>query len=1295
MNRDAARAPAASPRPAPEGLAEARARLREAGERLSIRDAARFAQTLQAATRGARFDAARFERDVLAAEQRSAQRLAALPQTIAYPESLPVVQARAQILDTLRAHPVVVVCGETGSGKSTQLPKLLLEAGCGRRGLIGHTQPRRLAARTLASRVAQELGEPLGGIVGYETRFDRRLSERTAIKLMTDGILLAELGRDRWLENYEAIIVDEAHERTLNIDFLLGRLRQIRERRPELRIVITSATLDPEKLAAHFGGAPILTVEGRTYPVEMRYREPVEDEELEDQVAAAIESLWRGGKVGDTLVFLPGEREINELVRVLSGRFQRAQVLPLYTRLPVAQQDRAFASGGPPKIVCTTNVAETSVTVPGIRYVVDAGTARVNRFAPRLGVQHLEIEPISQAAANQRAGRCGRVGPGVCVRLYSESDFLGRPLFTDPEIKRVNLAGVLLQMAALNLGDIERFPWLDAPDSRHVSDGLRVLQALGALDEARLITPLGRELARLPLDPRVARIALAGREGPAAEAVCVLAAALSIQDPHDMPPDQQTQARQKHAEWRDDRSDFLTLLNLWQRWQQWTAANSKRGLRRVCEQHYVSHTRMQEWDALARQVLDLLKPKDGDAPRSSRALKPEELYEPVHKALLAGLIDHIGQKRPEPIKKDGRMLVEYLGPRGRRFRIFPGSVLAKKSPDWIVSAQLAQTSALFARTNATVQPEWLAEIGAHLVKRTVTHPQWNARRGEVTAVEQLTLLGLQLLQRICHFGSVDPAGAREIFIRDALVRGQWPNKPDFLDKNLQLADEIRDKEARLRRPDLLADEEQLYAFYDARLPAEVCTIAALKRFLRAPEHAKTLYMNEADALRPGADPDVESEFPNHLDLDGLRLRLSYRHDPGSPADGMSVHVPLSQLHSLKPDVFDWLVPGLRPALYEALIRTLPNDKRRRCTPAAAWAQALHESIGPQDGALLPAICARFRAMNGVELEPQDFAPQQLEDYLRPRFFVESESGEAIVDGGSLSALQQKLREPARAALREAAGSDWQRRDVRRWDFGDLPERVKLANGASGIPALTVEQGQVVLSLFESQAEADAAHRLGRRALLLTVLNDRARDIRKTGRSRFGMSLIGTPLKPDELIEALLGRVADEVLGDEAPRTQAAFEAAIERRTAFSERAYKALDELVAWLAQASELRRRLGADGHRWPASAADLRGQLDSLFGPGFVEAIPPAQWARVPVWLKAAATRLERLVNKPQRDAELTQQVAPLAARLQSPFHAARWLIEEWRVQLFAQELRAADAPSAAKIEALLGPAGTARRV
>ncbi|HZR35011.1 MAG TPA: ATP-dependent RNA helicase HrpA [Nevskia sp.] len=1281
-------------------LPEVQARFDQLSGSLLLADAERLRRQLDGARRNPRFDFARYARDLekaaLAAENRARLR----PAAIAWPENLPVVQARDQLLAAIRAHQVVVICGETGSGKTTQLPKLCLELGRGLRGLIGHTQPRRLAARSVARRIAQELDSPLGELVGFETRFDRRVSERSLVKLMTDGILLAELQRDRELRAYDTLIIDEAHERSLNIDFLLGWLKRLLPRRPELKLIITSATLDPDKLARHFAGAdgtpaPVLAVEGRTYPVELRYRAPDEDYDLEQQVGDGIEELWRGGRVGDTLVFLPGEREINELARSLPGRFPRAEVLPLYSRLPAEKQDRVFSSRGAPRIVLSTNVAETSVTVPGIRYVVDTGTARINRYSPRLGVQQLHIEPIAQAAANQRSGRCGRVGPGVALRLYAEDDFAQRPAFSDPEILRANLAGVILQMAALGLGDVDEFPWLDPPEGRHVAEGYRLLQTLGALDEERRLTPLGRELGRLPLDPRIARIALAGREATVcAEQVWVLAAALSVQDPHEVPPDAQAQARAKHAQWQHPRSDFLSLLQLWRHWQQWSGELSNRQLRRRCQENYVSYLRMEEWESVYRQIADLLAPRERGEPKAEQPATPEELdrlYAPIHKALLAGLVDHIGQKAPQA--GEGRQ--EYNGPRGRRFRIFPGSVLAKKAPPWLMSAQLAQTSQLFARVNAAIEPAWLAEVAPHLVKSVLQDPAWNPQRGEVTAMETLSLFGMQLLRRARHYGSDEPEAARRIFITEGLVRGDMPQPPPFLEKNLALIENVKEKEARLRRPDLLGDEAQLYAFYDARIPADVCTSAGLNRWLRAQQRpgapaAAELRMREADVVKAGANTDVAALFPDHLRLAGQRIRLSYSHAPGEEQDGVSFHIPMAQLFALPAERFDWLVPGLLPAKIEALIRTLPMALRRLCTPAAEYARAIAASTDPQRGGLLEAVCARFAEMNGVKLSPADFSPERLEAHLLPRLVLEDAQGKAVDQAGSLPELQRRHGGAVRGELlRRAAASEeagrWTREQVADWDFGALPDAVEVA-GARAYPALSAEDGKVALRLFESAPAARQAHAVGAQALLLSRVADRMRDLARTARSRLGIGLAQTGLGAEALAQQVAARAAQACWTPAAIRDCAAFDAALERRGEFGREAAARLDDVCNWLNAAMALRQRLGPIEKSWPHAGADLRAQLQGLFAPGFIAAIPEPQWRRIALYLKAAAIRLDRLPHKPQRDIDATRPIAALTARLPGPFHPARWIIEEWRIAQFAQELRAEGSPTPAKIEAAL---------
>tara|TARA_R110000850_G_scaffold61445_6_gene140408 strand:- start:47223 stop:51038 length:3816 start_codon:yes stop_codon:yes gene_type:complete len=1248
---------------------------------LLIRDAQRLDRTLA----GRRFDAARFESDVARALTAAENRQRLRPTRIDYPEELPVVQARDEIKAAIEAHQVIVLCGETGSGKTTQLPKICLELGRGTRGLIGHTQPRRLAARSVATRIAQELNTPLGQMVGFETRFDRRTCEQTLVKLMTDGILLAEMQRDRRLLAYDTLIIDEAHERSLNIDFLLGWLKHLLRERPELKLIITSATLDPERLSGHFDDCPILRVEGRAYPVDVRYRPPDPDGDLDAAVADAIAECWHPRPLGDVLVFLPGEREINELARSLPGRFPRAEVLPLYSRLPAQQQDRVFSRGHAPRIVLATNVAETSITVPGIRYVVDLGTARISRFSPRLGVQQLHVEPVAQSAANQRAGRCGRVGPGICIRLFEQADFEGRPLFTDPEILRANLAGVILQMTALKLGEVEHFGWVDAPESRHISDAYRLLQTVGALDDARQLTAQGRDIARLPLDPRIARIALAGRDTACPDAVWVLAAALSVQDPHEVPPEAQTQARQQHATWRHAKSDFLTLLQLWERWQAEAAGLKQGGQRKWCKARFVNYLRMTEWTQVYQQVADLLREgtprREGWAPLPPETL--ERLSPDIHRALLTGLIDHIGLKRPEA--------PEYQGPRGRKFVIFPASVLSKKAPQWVMSAQLVQTSKLFARTNAAVDPAWLETVGAHLLKRTVQDPVWHAERGEVTSVEYLSLFGLPLAKRNRHYGSSHPSEARHIFIRDALVGGQLLKKPKVLLANLALIESVREKEARLRRPDLLASDEQLFAFYDARLPPEVCTDSGLRQWLhQSRNQGPGLALSEAEALRPGASSDVGAQFPDHFVIADVRLTLSYTHDPGEDADGVTFHIPQSQLFALPDAPFDWLVPGLQPALIEALIRTLPHKQRRYCTPAAEFARAVLEAAGPADGPLLTVLCRELQRMCGVALTPEDFDPGKLPTHLRPRLVLEDDQGRPLGEADALSKLHQRHREPARAALQKVAAKaeatqPWTRQNLQTWDFDALPAQVKLPNGGAAHPALTLNADQVDLRLFESAQAADAAHREGCRALLLAQMNDRLRDLRKTAKSRLGTTLIGLSYNAEDLANSLATRAAQDILLDPLPRDSAGFQKAYEKRGQFSRYALDLLDDVVQWIRTHAELRARLRGPGVP-PHAVTDINGQLAQLFAPGFIEHIGEDTWLRVPTYLKAISVRLDSLALKPQRDADLTAQITPLAARLPRPYHPAHVMLEEWRVLLFAQALKAQGSPAAQKIRALL---------
>ncbi|MGB0955925.1 MAG: ATP-dependent RNA helicase HrpA, partial [Panacagrimonas sp.] len=951
------------------------------------------------------------------------------------------------------------------------------------------------------------------------------------------------------------------------------------------------------------------------------------------------------------------------------------------SRLPSSQQDRVFSSGGPPRIVLSTNVAETSVTVPGIRYVVDVGTARLSRWSARLGIQQLQIEPVSQAAAKQRAGRCGRTGPGVCVRLYEQDDFDSRDPFTDPEIRRANLAGVILRMLALRLGDVERFDWLDAPNQKQVSAAYRLLQTLGALDENRQLSKLGIELARLPLDPRVGRIALAARGQACADEVFVLAAALSVQDPHDHPPESIATARQKHAQWRHRRSDFLTLLQLWRQWQGWSAESSNRQLRKRCREHFVSYRRMEEWEAVYRQILDLL---GASPPKKPNDDPVDDLFAPIHQALLAGLVDHIGHKAPEK--------TEFVGPRGRKFRVFPGSALAKKPPPWIMCGTMVHTSQVFARSCARIDPDWLMQVAPHLVKRTQLAPVWDRQRGEVTCTEYRSIFGLSLGSVKRHYGSTDPDAAREIFIDHALVRGEMNNKPAFLRHNRELLSQVHEKEVRLRRPELAVDERQQYDWYAQRLPPRICTVAALKRWLHRGGNTAGLSMNEADALRDEAETDLDQQFPSQVQINAHRIRLSYAHEPGQDQDGVSFHIPLPLLFQLPATRFDWLVPGLLPARIEALIRSLPHKIRRHCTPAAHYAEVLCDRMSPDEGDLHAAICRHFLDMTGLRIAPEDFAPEKLESHLCPRLILEQEDGASIAVASSLDNLQTRHRKTFRQQLShwcevEPKLAQWTRPNVSNWDFGDLPDVLHSPGGAQLYPALTqVGENIVTLALHETRDAANAAHTQGLRQLLLRKCRERRKDMLRTARDQLGFALLNTVHTADSLVAACCHRAADQIWNLSQIRAAADFESALEKRAEFGHLAAALLFQSCDYLLTAAEIRKRLRSLGEAYSQAQADIRAQLESLLPEAFPMLVPGPQWKRLPLYLKAMQVRLERLINKPAKDQQLFEKLKPFQARLPHPMHPARWVMEEWRIFLFAQELRAQGSPGPDKVEAAL---------
>ncbi len=1237
------------------------------------------------------------------------------PLQISYPEELPVSQRRAELAAAIRDHQVVVVAGETGSGKTTQLPKICLELGRGDRGrMIGHTQPRRIAARSVADRIAEELDTPLGATVGYQVRFTDHTGPQTRVKLMTDGILLAEVQRDPMLRRYDTLIIDEAHERSLNIDFLLGYLKGLLPRRPDLKLVITSATIDPQRFSRHFDDAPVIEVSGRTYPVDVRYRpygaaasEP-EDRDDRDQVQAvldAVDELWTEGS-GDILVFCSGEREIRDTADALRrSDLPGTEVLPLYARLSAAEQHRVFAAHTGRRVVLATNVAETSLTVPGIRYVVDPGTARISRYSHRLKVQRLPIEPISRASAQQRAGRCGRVAAGVCIRLYDETDFQARPEFTDPEILRTHLASVILQMTALGLGDVAAFPFLDPPDHRQIRDGRALLHELGALDrvggdEPARLTPLGRRLARLPIDPRLGRMVLeADRAGCLGE-MLIVTAALSIQDPRERPVDQQERAQQLHARFTDRSSDFVTYLNLWRYLRDQQKALSSSAFRRLCKAEMLHYLRIREWQDLVSQLRRVAKDLGLSATKGGL---PDEIDAPrLHQALLAGLLSHVGLR--DPARRD------YLGARGARFAIWPGSALARRPPEWVVAAELVETSRLWGRVAAQVQPQWVEPLAAHLVSRTYSEPHWSSRRGAVMAYERVTLYGLPLVtQRRVTYGAIDPETSRELFIRHALVQGEWSAHHAFVRANAARVADVERLEARSRRRDLLADEQARFEFFDARVPAEVVSQRHFDRWWKRArrDQPELLTFDDAALLADDASSVSEEAFPETWHAGDVALPVTYQFEPGTAADGVTVHVPVDVLGQLDPAAFSWQVPGLREELVTALIRSLPKSIRRSYVPAPNFASAalaaLADEVGVGD---LPGALARaLEAMGGNRIERSDWDPERLPGHLRITFDVHASaavSSPVLGSGPDLADLARRLAPRTADALGAAtasAGPDVRRAELRGWptgDAADLPDVIEVQRAGAvvrGYPALVDDGETASVQVFSTSDEARRNHRRGlRRLLTLELPSPAAAALR--GLSNHQRLTLGAPPHQggtaglladclDAAVEELLGPDADQV------RTPAAYAELSARVRAGLPPAFTALlASVAAVLEVAQEVDRQVrAATSLSLLPALTDIRGQVAQLLPDRFVTRAGAERMADLQRYLRAIQERLARLPDHHRQDDaamwqvhqiqdEVAATLAGLPAGVRSSTAATEltWMVEELRVSLFAQQLRTA---------------------
>jgi ATP-dependent helicase HrpA len=1234
------------------------------------------------------------------AELRAARRAAMAP--ISYPPELPVSQRKDEIAEAIRDHQVVIIAGETGSGKTTQIPKICLELGRGIKGQIGHTQPRRLAARTVAERIAAELGSPLGEAVGYKIRFTDRSADDTLIKVMTDGILLTEMARDRQLRRYDTIIIDEAHERSLNIDFILGCLRQLLPARPDLKVIITSATIDPQRFSAAFGGAPIVEVSGRTYPVEVRYRPSDDGADQAQAIVDAVDELSREAP-GDILVFLSGEREIRDTADALAGK-DRMEILPLYARLSSAEQHRVFENRGSSfsrRVVLATNVAETSLTVPGIRYVIDPGTARISRYSRGTKVQRLPIEPISQASANQRKGRCGRLSDGICIRLYSEADFESRPAFTDPEILRTNLASVILQMAAIGLGDVPDFPFIDPPDARNIADGLTLLTELNAFKDGR-ITGLGRKLARLPVDPRIGRMILeADRNGCASE-VLIIAAALSIQDPRERPADAQEKADAAHRRFAAPDSDFVAYLNLWEYLRESQRELSSSAFRRLCRAEYLNYLRVREWQDLHGQLQRLA----ADVGVQVNSTSPERQV--VHVSLLAGLLSQIGMKvepAPAPGARPGgrRPRASYLGARGARFAIFPGSGLARKPPDWVIAAELVETSALFARIAAKIEPEWVEPLAQHLLKRTYSEPHWSKKRGSAVALEKVTLYGIPLVaDRQVSYGRIDPEASRELFIRHALVDGEWSTTHRFFHENRRLLEEAGELEQRVRRRGLVADEDELFAFYDDRIPASVVSSQHFDTWWKQARRADPglLTFKLADLV---SDDGVSlDEYPDVWTSQSAALPLRYEFAPGSAADGVTVDIPLSRLNQMNPDEFAWQVPGLRAELVTEMIRSLPKSLRRDLVPAPDMAREALARLGPPSGDLRDALARELRVLRGVIVPREAWDLSKLPAHLRITFRVladdDADAGAAasssassgprvLASGDDLAALQRELRPRLRAKLSAAAG-EIVRSGLTSWNFDSLPEVFKDGTVVA-YPAL-VDAGETVgVRLFESPAAAQAAMRAGTRRLILLGVPSPVKSIAGSMSTSAKLALSHNPHGSVAVMFADCVSCAADFLITQAGgpvRDRAAFD---QLRNSVRGSLHDVTGHVVRRVEGVLRLAHavELSLDdlrGDPVQAAAADLRAQLSRLIYPGFVTGTGYRRLPDLARYLQAMERRLSKLPENPGRDAlsmAVIQRVEQAYQQAISGFSALRreeedvrdirWMLEELRVSLFAQTL------------------------
>ncbi|WP_111643262.1 ATP-dependent RNA helicase HrpA [Marinimicrobium alkaliphilum] len=1240
---------------------------------------------------------AKWHKDCEASLQQHQQRRERLPTPIEYPV-LPVTEQKEKIAALIRDHQVVVLAGETGSGKTTQIPKICLELGRGVKGMVGHTQPRRIAANTVANRIAEELKTPLGQLVGYQVRFTDQSSDHTLIKVMTDGILLAEIQNDPFLNRYDTLIIDEAHERSLNIDFLLGYLKQLLPKRPDLKLIITSATIDVERFSKHFDNAPVIEVSGRTYPVDVWYR-PAENRDDDDDdsyqpIIDAIDEIERhereqGKRGGDILVFMSGERDIREAAkRIRKADFRHFEVLPLYARLSLAEQQKVFAPHKGRRVVLATNVAETSITVPGIRYVIDPGYARLSRYSYRTKVQRLPIEPISQASANQRKGRCGRVAEGICIRLYSEDDFLSRPEFTDAEILRTNLAAVILQMLQMRMGSIHDFPFVDPPDRRLINDGYKLLEELQAVDPRGRLTAIGKQLTQLAVDPRLARMLIAANGQECVREVLIIISALSVQDPRERPADKQQHADQMHRRFWHEESDFLSLVNLWDYMEEQRQALSQNQFRKLCKKEFLSYLRWREWRDVHHQLriaVKALKLKDNPEPAS---------YEKLHRALVTGLLGNLGMNTEDR---------EYLGARNRKFMIFPGSSQFKKTPKWLMAAELLETSRLYAHTVAKIDPQWALHAAEHLVKRNHFEPHYDARTGRVKGYEKVTLYGLTLVEKqSVDFSKIDAAACREVFIRSALVEGRYAKQRsreqvgEFFRHNRRLLEELHDLEAKSRRRDIIVDEQVVYDFYDERLPDDVITRAAFEKWRQQAEadNPELLFIRREQLMRHDAGDVTEVQFPDELTYKGISFPLEYHFEPGHENDGVNLKVPVSLLHQVPEHRLQWLVPGLLRDKCIGLVKSLPKNLRKHFVPVPDVVDKALAAMAPDNTPLTEALGHQLKRHTGIEVPDDAWAEDSLDDFYRINLQVLDESGKVIDSGRALQPLRERYREKVQANIQSAA-TGIEQQGLTGWDFATLPEKVELKRGGLSIrayPALIDKGDSVDLEVLDDPREAQYLSRKGITRLLVLESAVTAKYLRKELLKGQELALAVTTMgKRDRVADDLMMAAFAQVClsGGELPRTREAFDRCLaEGSNRVTAQAQRLADVLATSLKALVGIKKSIKQNKNALALAltVGDINRQLAGLFYAGMVYDTPQDWLEQYPRYLKAIDARLERAQRDPHKDRlginELTTQRERLEAYLNKEGEHQlwldprlmdfRWRLEELRVSLFAQTLK-----------------------